>query len=130
MSSRSWVNQVTVYFVIGAPGAGKGTLCARIAQDFPIYHLSVGDYLRAICLGQHSYEDPSEYIGQVNEYLQRRELLPPGVIVPILLHKIQLEHERVETAFLIDGFPRDKDSAILFEREVWLAQCKEWRTTS
>ena len=118
MLSRSLVDQVTVYFVIVAPGAGKGTLCARIAQDFPIYHLSVGDYLRAICLGQHSYEGPSECIEQLNEYLQRRELLPAHLIVAILLHKIQLEHERGESAFLIDGFPRDKDSALLFEREV------------
>uniref|UniRef100_A0A8C4WUD1 Cytidine/uridine monophosphate kinase 1 n=1 Tax=Eptatretus burgeri TaxID=7764 RepID=A0A8C4WUD1_EPTBU len=36
-----------VVFVLGAPGAGKGTQSKRIVEDFGYTHLSVGDLLRA-----------------------------------------------------------------------------------
>jgi UMP-CMP kinase len=39
----------TLIYVIGAPGAGKGTLCALLAKHFTnIHHLSVGDHLRSL----------------------------------------------------------------------------------
>ncbi len=36
-----------VVFVLGGPGSGKGTNCARIVDDFGYVHLSAGDLLRA-----------------------------------------------------------------------------------
>jgi UMP-CMP kinase len=36
-----------VLFVLGGPGAGKGTQCARLVEDFGFVHLSAGDLLRA-----------------------------------------------------------------------------------
>jgi len=35
-----------VIFVLGGPGAGKGTQCARIVDKFGHVHLSAGDLLR------------------------------------------------------------------------------------
>lgn len=35
-----------VIFVLGGPGAGKGTQCANIARDYGYVHLSAGDCLR------------------------------------------------------------------------------------
>jgi len=35
-----------VIFVLGGPGAGKGTQCARIVDQFGHVHLSAGDLLR------------------------------------------------------------------------------------
>ena len=32
--------------LIGPPGSGKGTQCARLAQSLRVTHLSVGDVLR------------------------------------------------------------------------------------
>ncbi|RYY81445.1 hypothetical protein EON63_15395 [archaeon] len=32
-----------VVFVLGGPGSGKGTNCARIVQDFGYVHLSAGN---------------------------------------------------------------------------------------
>lgn len=36
-------SKVTVIFVLGGPGAGKGTQCARLVESFDFCHLS-GDY--------------------------------------------------------------------------------------
>eukprot|EP00913_Durusdinium_trenchii_P015843 g14889.t1 len=36
----------SVIFVLGGPGAGKGTQCTRIAANFGFQHLSAGDLLR------------------------------------------------------------------------------------
>ena len=36
-----------VVFVLGAPGAGKGTQCQRIVDKYGYVHLSAGDLLRA-----------------------------------------------------------------------------------
>lgn len=34
-------------FVLGGPGAGKGTQCANLVRDYDFVHLSAGDLLRA-----------------------------------------------------------------------------------
>ena len=36
-----------VVFVLGAPGAGKGTQCSRLSRKYGYTHLSAGDLLRA-----------------------------------------------------------------------------------
>lgn len=36
-----------VVFVLGGPGAGKGTQCAKIQSEYGFVHLSAGDLLRA-----------------------------------------------------------------------------------
>eukprot|EP00434_Breviolum_minutum_P015366 symbB.v1.2.013541.t1/scaffold961.1/size148688/13 len=36
----------TVVFVLGGPGAGKGTLCGKIVESCGYKHLSAGDLLR------------------------------------------------------------------------------------
>lgn len=45
----SWValSKVTLIFVLGGPGAGKGTQCVKLVQVLPCRHLSVGKILRA-----------------------------------------------------------------------------------
>ena len=108
--------ETQVAFVVGVPGAGKGTLCAKLAQDFPIYHLSAGDYLRSV----RSSDNPMESFDDINicDYLQDRRLLPPNVIVGILAHKISLENRRGHKLIIIDGFPRTEASAELFEQVV------------
>ncbi|PQE19185.1 uridylate kinase protein [Rutstroemia sp. NJR-2017a BBW] len=39
--------KIEVIFVLGGPGAGKGTQCKLIAERYRICHISVGDILRA-----------------------------------------------------------------------------------
>ena len=54
-----------VVFVLGGPGSGKGTLCAKIVETYGWVHLSAGDLLRA------ERKDPSSKHGElINEYIR------------------------------------------------------------
>jgi hypothetical protein len=56
-----------VVFVLGGPGAGKGTQCANIVRDFGWVHLSAGDLLRA------ERETGSENAAMINRWVERME---------------------------------------------------------
>ena len=45
--SKSGSKLYNVVFVLGPPGSGKGTTCARIQENLGFAHLSAGDLLRA-----------------------------------------------------------------------------------
>lgn len=40
------MDHLNIVFVLGAPGSGKGTQCERLASQFGLVHLSIGDLLR------------------------------------------------------------------------------------
>lgn len=39
-------NKPSVFFVLGGPGAGKGTQCSKLIDEFHVVHLSAGELLR------------------------------------------------------------------------------------
>lgn len=117
-----------IVFVIGPPGSGKGTLCSRICQQIPgsFRHLSVGDYLRELCNAAASEAQPGETRGQgdgrlpldeIATYVQKSKLLPPETIVPLLKEKLLDGQSSSSPGWLIDGFPRDIETALAFEKE-------------
>ena len=46
-STGGITGKAQVFFVLGRPGAGKGTQCAKLVSDYGFVHLSAGDLLRA-----------------------------------------------------------------------------------
>jgi UMP-CMP kinase len=105
---------VTVLFVLGGPGAGKGTQCARLVRDYHFTHLSAGDLLRA------EQDRPGSQYGQLI-----RDCIKNGAIVPMEVTVALLENAMRDTIsstgnkkFLIDGFPRKMDQALKFEEVV------------
>lgn len=91
-----------VLFVLGGPGAGKGTQCAKIVENFGYLHLSAGDLLRA------ERNRPGSKLGEEIE-----THIKNGTIVPVEITCSLLENAMVEsgkTNVLIDGFPRNKDN--------------------
>lgn len=47
-NGATWSSKdVSVIFVLGGPGVGKGTQCANMVKDYGFVHLSAGDLLRA-----------------------------------------------------------------------------------
>ena len=91
-----------VVFVLGAPGAGKGTQCQRIVDKYGYVHLSAGDLLRA-----EQQTQGSEH-GQVIEHHTVNKTIVPVKITCSLLERAMKESEKID--FLIDGFPRNEDN--------------------
>ncbi|KAL1844267.1 hypothetical protein VTJ49DRAFT_2324 [Mycothermus thermophilus] len=109
-------SDVTVLFVLGGPGAGKGTQCARLVRDYGFTHLSAGDLLRA------EQERPGSQYGQlIRDCIRNGEIVPMEVTIALLENAMRetLDKNRNKKArFLIDGFPRKMDQALKFEEVV------------
>ena len=112
-------SDVTVVFVLGGPGAGKGTQCARLVKDYGFTHLSAGDLLRA------EQDRPGSQFGQlIKDYIKDGLIVPMEVTVQLLenamTEKIGADNAggSSKARFLVDGFPRKMDQAIKFEQTV------------
>jgi UMP-CMP kinase len=107
-------SEVTVLFVLGGPGAGKGTQCARLVRDYHFAHLSAGDLLRA------EQDRPGSQYGQlIRDCIKNGEIVPMEVTVALLENAMRDTIARTGTKkFLIDGFPRKMDQALKFEEVV------------
>lgn len=130
-------SKVTVVFVLGGPGAGKGTQCARLVQDYGFVHLSAGDLLRA-----EQQRPGSQYGAMIADYIKEGKIVPMEVTVALLSnaiaealdkqgatdagHSIPDEHKAKwsdgKGRFLVDGFPRKMDQAIKFDESVCPSQ--------
>lgn len=99
-----------VVFVLGGPGAGKGTQCAKIVEKFKYVHLSAGDLLR------EERNTPGSAYGELIESHIRNGTIVPVEITCSLLAKAMEKSE--QNKFLIDGFPRNKDNLDGWQREM------------
>jgi len=108
-------SKVTVLFVLGGPGAGKGTQCANLVRDYKFTHLSAGDLLRA------EQDRPDSEFGQlIKDYIKDGKIVPMEVTVQLLENAMTdvVKANGGEGKFLIDGFPRKMDQALKFEETV------------
>ncbi|CAO3684743.1 unnamed protein product [Umbelopsis ramanniana] len=105
---------VTVVFVLGGPGAGKGTQCAKIKEDFDFVHLSAGDLLR-----EEQQREGSQYGELIKSYIKDGLIVPMEVTIVLLENAMKdAMKKQNKTRFLIDGFPRKLDQAVKFEEAV------------
>ncbi|CCC06417.1 unnamed protein product [Sordaria macrospora k-hell] len=107
---------VTVIFVLGGPGAGKGTQCARLVRDYGFTHLSAGDLLRA-----EQDRPGSQYGALIQDCIKNGAIVPMEVTVALLENAMRDTLSSSNTTkgrFLIDGFPRKMDQAVKFEEVV------------
>ncbi|KAL5224452.1 hypothetical protein ABZP36_011091 [Zizania latifolia] len=93
--------KITIVFVIGGPGSGKGTQCAKIVNQFGFTHLSAGDLLR------EEAKSGTEQGTMTKNLMHEGRLVPPDLIVKLLLKAMR---ESGNDKFLLDGFPRDEES--------------------
>jgi len=104
----------TIIFVLGGPGSGKGTQCAKLVKDFGFKHLSAGDLLR-----EEQDRPGSEFGDLIKSYIKEGQIVPMEVTVQLLENAIKHTiDEDGNRKFLIDGFPRKMDQAIAFEDSV------------
>ncbi|CAM9099152.1 unnamed protein product [Discosporangium mesarthrocarpum] len=90
-----------VVFVLGGPGAGKGTQCALIVENFGYVHLSAGDLLRS------EKQSGSDLASMINDYIKEGKIVPAEVTIGLL--KTAMEQSG-NSKFLIDGFPRNEEN--------------------
>lgn len=112
---------ITVVFVIGPPGAGKGIICTRVSQQLGYYHLSTGDYLRGLANRPNNFLKEA-YAGLTADALSKTmsgsSLIAPEKIVEILRFKLEKQYKAGHKKFLVDGFPRTIESAWAYENVV------------
>jgi len=127
-------SKITVIFVLGGPGAGKGTQCEKLVREFGFCHLSAGDLLRA-----EQNREGSEYGAMIRQYIKDGQIVPMEVTVKLLENAMRsaLEEGRPGDSwtdgkglFLIDGFPRKMDQALKFDEEVCLSSLVLFYTTT
>lgn len=90
-----------VVFVLGGPGAGKGTMCDLAEIQLEWTHLSTGDLLRA----EQKAGGPTNQI--IKEYIEAGKLVPNEIVVRLLKDAMEkVTRTTGKRNFLIDGFPR------------------------
>jgi UMP-CMP kinase len=94
-------DEVTVIFVLGGPGAGKGTQCTYLVSDYGFKHLSAGDLLR-----EEQNRAGSEFGEMIKTYIKEGTIVPMEVTIQLLENAMRSSMESGANhgkMFLIDG---------------------------
>jgi hypothetical protein len=102
-------------FVLGGPGSGKGTQCARLVSKFNVDHISVGDLLR------DEVNSKSKVGLEIDGIMREGKMVPLQVVLNVL--KARLAGLDGTRCVLIDGFPREMQQALEFEQKVCCYCC-------
>jgi len=90
--------------VLGRQGAGKGTQCARLVEEFGIVHVSTGDMLRAAVAAG------TELGKQAEAVMQAGELVGDDLMLGIVSERLA-QDDIMENGVLLDGYPRNASQA-------------------
>lgn len=94
--------------IIGGPGAGKGTMSAKIVEKFNVNHISTGDIFRS------EIGNGTELGLKAKEYMDKGMLVPDELVNNMV--KSYLENlEDKKNGYLLDGYPRTLDQAKAFD---------------
>ncbi|CAN6460916.1 unnamed protein product [Victoria cruziana] len=98
--------ELHITFVLGGPGSGKGTQCAKIVETFGFTHLSAGELLR------REISSNSKNGEMLRDTIKEGKIVPSEVTVSLIKKEIEASEN---DKFLIDGFPRSEDNRVAFE---------------
>ncbi|MDD2445799.1 MAG: nucleoside monophosphate kinase [Clostridia bacterium] len=93
--------------LIGPPASGKGTLARFICEDFNLPHISTGEIFR------ENIKKGTELGKTVKPYLDKAELVPDEITMQVV--KERISKDDCKDGYVLDGFPRNKTQAELFE---------------
>ncbi|WP_102372533.1 adenylate kinase [Enorma phocaeensis] len=96
--------------LLGAPGAGKGTMAQKLVADYGVAHISTGDLLRAAVKGG------TELGVQAKKYMDAGELVPDQLVIDLV--KERLAADDAQKGFILDGFPRNTVQAVTLDSEL------------
>ena len=84
--------------LLGAPGAGKGTQAAMIAEEFNVPHISTGDILR------RNMKEGTPLGLKAKAFVESGGLVPDEVVIGLV--EDRLSQEDCKNGYILDGFPR------------------------
>ena len=88
---------------LGAPGAGKGTQAARVAQAMKLAHIATGDLFRQA-------QARGTKLGlEVKSYMERGALVPDEITIKMVLERLSAPD--CKGGVILDGFPRSLKQA-------------------
>lgn len=99
-----------VLFVLGGPGAGKGTQCENIVRDFGYVHLSAGELLR-----EERQRPGSQFGEEIETHIKNGTIVPVQITCSLLKRAMESSGK---DRFLIDGFPRNQDNLDGWNKEM------------
>ncbi len=89
--------------ILGAPGAGKGTQAAAVAEKLKAAHIATGDMFR------EAQEQETELAGQARSYMENGQLVPDEITIRMVLERITAPD--CVNGVVFDGFPRNLKQA-------------------
>jgi adenylate kinase len=93
--------------LVGPPGAGKGTQAQFIASHFAVPKVSTGDIFRT------NVSDGTDLGLEARKYMDAGDLVPDEVTIGMVQDR--LSHEDTTEGFLLDGFPRTVQQAVVLD---------------
>lgn len=94
--------------LFGPPGAGKGTQAKLIQDEFNIPHLSTGEIFRS------AIKNKTPLGLRVKSIMDNGELVPDDTVVELVADELQ--KEKYQDGYILDGFPRTVVQAESFDR--------------
>ncbi len=91
------------FILLGAPGAGKGTVASMLTESTGLQHVSTGDMLR------EAVKAGSPVGLEAKSYMEKGELVPDEVILGIVRERLAAGAKNAR--YLFDGFPRTEAQA-------------------
>lgn len=93
---------------LGAPGAGKGTQAASVAEELKLAHIATGDMFR------EAQEKGSDLALQAKSYMEKGMLVPDEITIRMVLERISAPD--CARGVIFDGFPRNLAQAEALDR--------------
>lgn len=93
---------------IAPPAAGKGTMSELLEEKYGYKHISTGDILREIAKGS------DEFAKNIKELLKTGNLVPNEMVLESLKRRLLMND--LSDGFILDGFPRNLEQAIEYEK--------------
>lgn len=103
-------NSMNNFIFLGPPGAGKGSLAVKVAEDYKIPHISTGDIFRANIKAQTP-------LGvKVKAIIDSGSLVSDELTFELV--KDRLAQDDCKNGYILDGFPRTIPQAEMLEKLV------------
>jgi len=107
---RAMVMLKKILIFLGAPGSGKGTQAAKLAQRLSVPHISTGDLFR------ENIKEQTQLGRKAQEYMDKGNLVPDGLVLDMLFDRVG--RPDCERGYILDGFPRRITQADAFQERL------------